>query len=142
MRLTTIEIGSVALIIGYVAFFTHPPPAHLQNFLDTPAGKITALLVVLYVTVYHSFITGLFLGIAYVMTVQSVTEYLDEKEQTPPKKTSNVPEPQISNVLKSMLTKGDTRLPQATGKSNTVKPVSILPPKATSQKSVENFASF
>jgi hypothetical protein len=75
---------------------------------------------------------------------------MDEKEQTPTDKkeekkqpTSNgVPPPAVTGALKSMLKKGDTRLPQAQGKSDTNKPTSVIPPKPTPPKAVENFASF
>jgi len=150
MKLSQKELGVVAAIILYVAFFTHPPPAHIQNFLESTAGKIFALLGILYVAVYQSLIVGVFLAIAFIFTATSVTEYMDEKEQTPTDKkeekkqpTSNgVPPPAVTGALKSMLKKGDTRLPQAQGKSDTNKPTSVIPPKPTPPKAVENFASF
>lgn len=155
MKLTRIEMGLVALIIAYIAFFTHPAPSHFVNLLETPVGHALALLGVLYVTVYQSFIVGIFLGIAYIMTARNVTEYMDEKEQTPePKKeekkqpTANgIPPPAVTGAVKSMMKKGDTRLPQAQGKSVTSKPSTTTPPKPaspppTTKSGVENFASF
>ena len=155
MKLSRIEMGLVALIIAYIAFFTHPAPPHLVNLLETPVGHAIALLGVLYVTVYQSFIVGIFLGIAYIMTAKNVTEYMDEKEQTPePKKeekkqptSSGVPPPAVTGAVKSMVSKGDTRLPQAQGKSNTTKPMTTSAPKPatpppTAKSGVENFASF
>lgn len=155
MKISRIELGLVALIIVYIAFFTHPAPSHIANLLETPVGHGIALLGILYVSVYQSFIVGIFLGIAYVMTARNVTEYLDEKEQTPDTKkeekkqpTSNgVPPPAVTGAVKSMLKKGDTRLPQAQGKSSTTKPMTTSAPKPatpppTTKSGVENFASF
>lgn len=155
MRLTRNELILIAVIIGYVAFFTHPPPSHISNFLESPIGHIVALLGILYVTVYQSLIVGVFLGIAYIMTSPRITEYLDEKEQTPPKKeepaqpkSSGVPAPAVKGIVgDSMKKKGDTRLPQAQGKSVTEKPTEVMPPKPaspppTAKSGVENFASF
>jgi hypothetical protein len=155
MKISRIELGLVALVIVYVAFFTHPPPAHLTNLLETPVGHAIALLGVLYVTVYQSFIVGIFLGIAYIMTARNVTEYMDEKEQTPePKKeekkqptASGIPPPAVTGAMQSMMKKGDVRLPQAQGKSTTTKPSTTTMPKPaspppTTKSGVENFASF
>jgi hypothetical protein len=138
----------------YIAFFTHPAPPHLLNLLETPVGHAIALLGILYVTVYQSFIVGIFLGIAYIMTAKNVTEYMDEKEQTPKTEekkkqptASGIPPPAVTGAVKSMLSKGDTRLPQAQGKSNTTKPMTTSAPKPsspppTTKSGVENFASF
>jgi len=156
MKISRIELGLVALIIVYVAFFTHPAPPHLLNLLETPVGHAIALLGILYVTVYQSFIVGIFLGIAYIMTAKNVTEYMDEKEQKPTEDkkeekkqpTANgIPPPAVTGSVKSMVKKGDTRLPQAQGKSNTTKPTTTSAPKPaapppTTKSGVENFASF
>ena len=83
MRVSQKELILVALLIAYSAFFTHPAPRHLKDFLCSPVGKALGLLGVLYVTVYQSLIVGVFLAIAYILTAGSVTEYLDEKEQKP-----------------------------------------------------------
>lgn len=154
MKLQQKELILVGVIIVYIAFFTHPPPSHITNLLESPIGHIIALLGILYVTVYQSLIVGVFLGIAYLMTSPRVTEYMDEKEQTPTKappaqpKAAGVPPPTVTGVVgDSMKKKGDTRLPQAQGKSNTVKPTEVVPPKPaspppTAKSGVENFASF
>jgi hypothetical protein len=155
MRLSQAELVLVAVIIGYIAFFTHPPPSHITNLLETPIGHVVVLLGILYVTVYQSLIVGVFLGIAYLMTSPRVTEYMDEKQQTPKgpetpsqPKSAGVPPPAVTGVLgSSMKKKGDTRLPQAQGKSVTAKPTEVVPPKPaapppTAKSGVENFASF
>lgn len=153
MKLTRNEMILVAVIIGYIAFFTHPPPSHITNLLETPVGHIVALLGILYVTVYQSLLVGVFLGIAYIMTTPRVTEYMDEKQQTPTPppsqpKSAGIPPPAVTGVVESsMRKKGDTRLPQAQGKSNTTKPTEVVPPKPagpppTAKSGVENFASF
>jgi hypothetical protein len=154
MKLQQKELILVGVIIVYIAFFTHPPPSHITNLLESPVGHIVALLGILYVTVYQSLIVGVFLGIAYLMTASRVTEYLDEKEQTPTTKApaqpkaAGVPPPAVSGVVgESMRKKGDTRLPQAQGKSNTVKPTEVVPPKPagpppTAKSGVEHFAAF
>ncbi len=110
MRLSTNELIVIAIVIMYIAFFSNPPPSHIQNFLESPIGHIVLLLGLLYVTVYQSLIVGIFLGIAYIMTARKVTEYLDEKEQTPEKKepkmsSEGVPEPAFPNALQSLLNK-------------------------------------
>jgi hypothetical protein len=74
MRLTQIELGLTLLIIGYIAFYTHPVPSHINDFLSSPVGSVVALLGVLYVTVYKSFIVGIFLAIAYLVSVGQITE--------------------------------------------------------------------
>jgi hypothetical protein len=147
MRLSQTELVSVGLIILYVAFGTHPAPSHIKDFLSTPVGHTIALLGILYVTVYQSLIIGLFLGIAYIMTATSVTEYLDEKDQKPTVESkqptsSGVPPPQMMGVLKDLLKKGDVRLPQKAGKSDTTKPPTTLPVKPTPPSKIEHFASF
>lgn len=152
MKLSQKELILVAVIIGYIAFFTHPPPSHISNFLESPIGHVVALLGVLYVAVYQSLIVGVFLGIAYIMTSPKVTEYMDEKEQKPKApeqpKSNGVPPPAVTGMVSSaMKKKGDTRLPQAQGKNVTEKPTEVIPPKPasappTTKSGVENFASF
>ena len=155
MKLTQVELTLIAVIIGYIAFFTHPPPSHITNLLETPIGHIVALLGILYVTVYKSLLVGVFLGIAYIMTSPRVTEYMDEKEQKPKgpdtssqPKSTGVPPPAVSGMVgQSIRKKGDTRLPQAQGKSNTMKPTEVVPPKPaapppTTKSGVEHFAAF
>lgn len=158
MRLTQVELGVVGLIIAYIAFFTHPPPSHLADFLSTPVGKIIALVGVLYVTVYQSLVVGVFLAIAYIMSAGSMTEYLDPTEQTPKKEepaqptSKGVPPPEIKSALASLLKaqtgpafKGDNRLSttaQKKGVASAPAPKSAAPPKASPPKAVEHFASF
>lgn len=156
MRVSTNEWIVLAAIIGYIAFFTHPPPSHIQNFLDTPIGHVIALLGIAYVLIYQSFISGLFLTIAYVMTVNSVTEYMDEKEQKPKSseissqpKASGVPPPAVTGALKSMLSPRGSPTGTKSGvmaqekKPAVSKTPSPAPPTTDSKKAgVENFASF
>lgn len=161
MRVTTNEWIVLATVIAYIAFFTHPPPVHIQDFLKTPIGHIVALLGVAYVLIYQSFIVGLFLALAYVMTVNSVTEYLDEKEQTPKgpevsaqPKSSGVPPPSITGMLQSKLSSRPSPTGPKSGvaeqddaKKTSAKPPSAAPPKTDGNTksenfSVENFASF
>lgn len=140
MRVSQTELILVGLIIVYAAFFTHPAPRHLQDFLSSPVGKALGLLGVLYVAVYQSLIVGVFLAIALVLTMGRVTEYLDEKEQKPEEKkdqpTASTPKP-APRVL------GDIRLPQKAGKDTAGKPSEAIKPKpATDSKMTEHFASF
>jgi hypothetical protein len=146
------ELLVVGAIIAYIAFFTHPAPSHISNLLESPVGHGFFLIAILYVFMYHSQIIALFLGIAYIMTARSVTEYLDPKEQTPAteeKKTTSagVPPPATTDAIKNMLKKGDTRLPQKAGKSETTKPAEPTPPKGSMPKTLnskvkEQFANF
>lgn len=153
MKLSRNELIVVGVIIVYIAFFTHPAPSHITNFLESPIGHIVSLLGIAYVLVYQSFIVGLFLGIAYMMTARNVTEYLDEKEQkpkateTPSQPTSTgIPPPAVTGAMKSLVEKGDTRLPQKQGKSETTKPMTTQTPKPTMPSQlkgkVESFCNF
>ena len=153
MKLTRNELIVVGVIIVYIAFFTHPAPAHITNFLESPIGHIVSLLGIVYVIAYQSFIVGLFLGIAYIMTSRSVTEYLDEKEQKPKEEkapsqptSSGMPPPAVTGAMKSLLEKGDMRLPQKAGKSETTKPMTSQTPKPTHPSElkgkVESFSNF
>jgi hypothetical protein len=154
MRVTQVELAIVALLIGYVAFYTHPAPRHLQDFLSTPVGNVIALGGILFVTVYQSLVVGVFLAIAYIMTVNAVTEYLDPKEQKPDPqqpKSAGVAPPEVNGALKALL-KGSNmpafkggRLPQVSQKKGTPSIKStppVTPPKASPPKTVETFASF
>jgi hypothetical protein len=156
MRVTTTEFALVALLIGYVGFYTHPPPAHIKDFLSSPVGTIIALVGILGVTVYKSLIVGVFLAIAFVMTVGSVTEYLDPKEQKPKEpeqpKSAGVAPPELHGALKALLSstgkpsasKGD-RMPQLAQKKGTAPMKStppVMPPKGSAPKAIETFASF
>ena len=145
MKLSTTELQIVGAIILYIAFFTHPPPSHLKDFLSSPVGHGIALAGVLYVVVYQSAVVGIFLALAYVMTATSVTEYLDPKEQTPKKdeqpKSAGIPPPSVKGVLADGLKKGG-RIAQTAGKSDTTKPVSSNVPSPKSSTTVEHFASF
>jgi len=156
MRVTEVELGVVALLIGYVAFYTHPPPRFLQDFLSSPVGTVAALCGILVVTVYNSLIVGVFLAIAFVMSVNTVTEYMDPKEQasTPPAQptSAGVAQPEMVGALKSLLAnagkstfKGDNRLPtvaQKKGSPPVTSTPSVTPPKSSNPKSLEHFASF
>jgi hypothetical protein len=139
MKLSSPEVISVVITIAYIAFFTRPPPYPLTFLLSSPVGHGLALLGIMYVTAYQSLIVGIFLGLAYIMTVKHVTEYLDENEQTPmppppQPKSEGVPTP----VMKSVV----GRLPSKAGKSVTEKPKDTSAPKAAAHKQVEHFASF
>jgi hypothetical protein len=142
MKLSQIELVSVGLIILYVAFFSHPPPSHIKDFLSSPVGHAVFLVSILYVTVYKSLIVGVFLGIAYVMTAASTTEYLDPKEQKPKEKAqpkaAGVPTPSSSiKDIMSKLEKGDTLAHKAVaGKSSTSPPPSVAAPKPAPGKSL------
>jgi hypothetical protein len=155
MRVHPLDLVTVSLIIGYIAFFTNPPPRHIQDFLSSPVGTVLALGGVLLVTVYHSLLIGIFLAIAFISTVGKVTEYMDEKEQTPkeapqPKSKGVVP-PEMAGVMKSLLSgkgpafKGDNRLPNTSQKKGESTPKSASPadkPKPSAAKTIETFASF
>jgi len=155
MRVSSVELGIVALLIGYVAFYTHPVPSHIQDFLSSPVGTVLMLSVILAVTVYKSLIVGVFLAIAFVMSVGGVTEYFDPKEMKPKQpaqpKSAGVAAPEVSGALKALLSgsklsavKGD-RMPQTAQKKGTPPVPSVppaAPPKASAPKTVETFASF
>ena len=74
MKLSQTELVVVGLLIAYTAFFSHPPPSHIKDFLSSPVGHAVFLLGIVYITVYKSLIIGIFAGIAYVMTAANTTE--------------------------------------------------------------------
>jgi hypothetical protein len=133
MKLSQTELVLVGLIIVYVAFFSHPPPSHIKDFLSSPVGHVVVLLGVLYVTVYRSLVVGLFLGIAYLMTAAPTTEYLDPEAAPPVKPTPAKPHigpppapTGLADMMKEMkgkMEKGDTVAHKAVaGKSVTAPP--------------------
>jgi hypothetical protein len=140
MKLSQIELVSVGLIIAYVAFFSHPPPSHIKDFLSSPVGHAVFLVAILYVTVYKSLIIGVFLAIAYVMTAASTTEYLDPKEQKPKDKeqpkSAGVPAATASlKDILGKLEKGDSVAHKAVaGKSDTAPPPATTTPKPAAPK--------
>ena len=150
MKLSLTEMVVVGLLIVYVAFFTHPPPAHIKDFLGSPVGHALFLAVILYVTVYHSLVIGVFMGIAYIMTATAVTEYLDPTEQKPAAKkpaqpkTAGVPEPVVADLIKDIMQKGDKPAHHAkAGKSVTAPPAATQDPKpASSTNGVEKYANY
>lgn len=154
MRLSRNTLIAVGAIIVYIAFFSNPPPSHIQNFLESPIGHMVMLLLILYTAAYQSLIVAVFLGIAYIMTARRVTEYMDEKQQdpegkeTPAQPTSEgVPPPAVTGALKDLLKKGDTRLPQSQGKNVTEKPEESTEPKPATNTQVkesftQSFSSF
>jgi len=151
------EVGLTALIICYIAFYTHPVPNFVTLVLSSPVGSVGALVFIMLITVYVSLPVGIFLAIAYLVSVGQVTEYLDPKEQKPkvaPKpqpKSNGVSPSEAQGVLKALTAnlgkpafKGDTKLPSEAHKKGThdPKPVEKSVPKATPAKTLEHFASF
>jgi hypothetical protein len=128
MKLSQTEVVVVVLLIAYIAFFSHPPPEHIRDFLSSPVGHAVLLLGIVYVTVYKSLIIGIFAGIAYVMTAAKTTEYFPPNpttstETAPPKDKESI------SCLKKVvdkLEKGDTVAHGAVA-GNTV----TAPPPAT-----------
>lgn len=140
MRFTQGELLAVVGVIVYVAFFTHPPPAFVMNVVGNPVGQALCLLGILYVSMRISHVIALLLAIAFLVSVNPVLEYLDEKEQKPAqKKSAAVPAPPIGDLLQKLM-KGD-RLPQKAGKDVGKKHESVVPPKP-SPVGKEHFAAF
>jgi hypothetical protein len=150
MKLSLTELVVVGLVIVYIAFFTHPPPSHIKDFLGSPVGHALFLGVLVWVTAYKSLVVGVFLGVAYLMTAKSVTEYLDPTEQKPAAKkpeqpkTAAVPEPVVADLIKDIMKKGDKPAHHAkAGKSVTAPPPATQEPKpAAPNNVVEKFASY
>lgn len=143
MRFTQFELVSTIAIIVYVAFFTHPPPDFIVQHLNNPVGQMIALIGILFVAMKVSYVVGILLAIAYLVSANPVLEYLDEKEQKPKKeqpKTSAVPAAPSTDVLKSLMKLGE-RMPQTAGKDVGPKVKSAVPPKPV-HSSKEHFASF
>ena len=130
MKLSQTELVVVGLLIAYIAFFSHPPPSHIKDFLSSPVGHAVFLLGIVYITVYKSLIIGIFAGIAYVMTAANTTEYLDAKEQKPKAEKPAVSTSSLKDIL-GKLEKGDTVAHGAVaGKSVTAPPPATAAPKA------------
>ena len=147
MKLSSVELGGVAVLIVYVAFFTHPPPSAVSSLLSSPIGHGVVLMGILYLVMYHSQILGLFLGIAYVMSSTNTLEYLDPKEQkpnAPQPKANGIPPAAVSGMLAALTgkKKGDVRLPQSHGKANHTKPAAPVHAKPAAPAKIENFSSF
>ena len=129
MKLSQTEVVVVVLLIAYIAFFSHPPPSHIRDFLSSPIGHAVFLLGIVYLVVYKSLIIGIFAGIAYVMTAANTTEYLDEKEQKPKVEKPVVSTSSLKGIL-SKLEKGDTLAHGAVaGKTVTAPPPPTSTPK-------------
>jgi len=129
MRLSRNKLIAIGTIILYIAFFTNPPPSHVQNLLESSFGHIAILLGIFYVAAYQSLLVSVFLGIAYIMTARNVTEYLDEKEQAPPKEETitaeGVPDPAMPDALQNLLNKKEPLsmpMPIKTESKNKVNP--------------------
>jgi hypothetical protein len=150
MKLTQTELVLVVLLIAYVSFFTHPPPLFVKQFFATPVGHALFLLALLGVAAYKSLIVGVFMGVAYIMTATSVTEYLDPTEQAPKApvkpqpKASGIPAPVVADLLKDIMKKGDKPAHHAkAGKSVTAPPPASTQPKpASATNGIEKFSSF
>jgi large-conductance mechanosensitive channel len=149
MRLSQLEMVLVGLLIVYLAFFSNPAPSFISSILDNPVGKVVALLGVVYVTVYQSLIVGVFMAVAFIMSVSKMTEYMEspnKKEKKQP--SSNMASmTEAKDIIKSMMQKGD-KLPTMQGKDVTAappakekpKPAVPVPPKG--KVGIEKFASF
>ena len=138
MKLSQTELVVVGLLIAYIAFFSHPPPSHIRDFLSSPVGHAVFLLGIVYVTVYKSLIIGIFAGIAYVMTAANTTEYLDEKQQKPKAAAPAAPGLSTSSLkdILGKLEKGDTVAHGAVaGKTVTAPPPATSTPKPAGAKS-------
>lgn len=150
MKLSQTELVLVVLLIAYVSFFTHPPPLFVKQFFKTPVGHALFLLALLWVAVYQSLIVAVFMGVAYIMTATSVTEYLDPTEQKPESKATatqpkaaGVPAPIVADLLKDIMKKGDKPAHHAkAGKSVTAPPPSTQQPKPAPPSAIEKFSSF
>ncbi len=155
MKVSSVELGVVALLIGYVAFYSHSPPAFLGSFLSSPVGKTVALVSILAIAAYNSLIISIFLAIAFMMSMGGITEYLDPKEQKPKEpeqpKSAGVAAPEVNGALKTLLSgskpsaaKGD-RMPSVAQKKGTPPLHSTppaAPPKPSAPKAVETFANY
>jgi hypothetical protein len=138
MKLTQLEIASAIALIGYVAFFTHPPPAFVTSVLGNPVGQAIALLAILYTAMRVSYVIALLLAIAYLASSNPVLEYLDAKEQKPQPVSKGVGAAPAMDILQKLM-KGD-RMPQKKGKDVTPPVKAVTPPKPAVGK--EHFAAF
>lgn len=147
MKISKEELIALGTIIVYIAFFTHPVPHFIAGILSTPIGHGVILVLALYVLAYQSLIVGIFLLMAYIMSTPGTLEYMDSKEQTPKKQekkvsASGIPPPAITGALANSLMKGDVRLPQKEGKSQTEAPKTSISPKPSLAPNVEKFSQF
>ena len=145
MRLQPFELGLSVLVIGYIAFYTNPPPRHIADFVSSPVGSVITLLGVLYVTTYQSLVVGVFLALAYIMTVKRLTEYLENPSTADITKLAEMVKSAETLTKATEPVKGDTRLDSVSQKKGTPLPelpVTTSVPKPDSGKVEEHFASF
>jgi len=146
MKLNQVELLSIAVLIGYVAFFTHPPPEFVTVVLQSPVGQALVLAGVIYVASQKSAVVGLMLGVAYMVSSFPTLEYLDPKQQKPKEQpTSGAPKPDMKSIgkLASLLAGPGGKLPTEKGKSVTAPPPSKTSVKPHSDPKVtEKFSMF
>ena len=146
MRLQPFELGLVVLVIGYIAFYTNPPPRHISDFVSSPVGSVVSLLSVLYVATYQSLVVGVFLALAYIMTVKRLTEYLENPSTADITKLAEMVK-NAENLSKATEPDKGGRLESVSQKKGTPPPVLPTPaipsvPKPDSGKVEEHFGSF
>jgi len=137
----------VGLLIIYIAFFSHPPPAFVSQILDNPIGQLLVLVSIVYTFTKYQLV-GLFLGIAYLVSSYPTLEYMDESKPTkedPPQPKSGAPKVDMAQIgkLAQMLGKKGDKLPVGKGKDVTEKPAETHPVKPhKSTKLEEHFSPF
>ena len=84
MKLSQKELYGVAVILLYIVFFSHSPPALLRNVLSNTAVSVVVLGVLSYITLYQSRTIGVLAILAFLLTMTRVTEHLDVSPSPPP----------------------------------------------------------
>jgi hypothetical protein len=125
MKLSSYEYLAVGLAIFYIAFFTHPPPSAVSQVFSNPLGHVGALALVLFAT-SKSYIVGLFVAIAYLLSTNSTLEYFEtpsksKKEEKNQPSSSMVSPALAKSVLGELLGKSG-KLSSVAGKSVTEPP--------------------
>jgi hypothetical protein len=142
MKLSQTEIVLLGTVVVYVAFFTHPPPEFVRSLLSSPWGHALSLLAVLFVSLKVSTLSGMFVGIAYLLSANPTLEYFEEPEKKDKKEKkedkqpdSGAGKPDIKGALGKLMT--------MQGKDVTVPPPQVSQPKpGTPSKATEHFAAF
>lgn len=138
MKLSQLEYVVLGSVIVYVAFFTHPPPKFIQSVLSSPWGHTLMLLAVLGVSLKVSYLAGMFVGIAYILSCNPTLEYFEEKkdkkeEKEQPKSGASEPKTELKGMAGKILSQ--------MGKDVTKAPLPTIHPKP-GQQTKEEFTPY
>jgi hypothetical protein len=134
----------VAALIAYTAFFTHPPPSFISQTLSNPVGQVLVLVGIVLVAT-KSRLVALFLGIAFLVSLNPVLEHMETKKEEKPQPKSGAPKPDMAQIgkLAGMLAGKNGVMKPEQGKSVTAPPPPTTAVKPhVDEKVTEKFSPF